>query len=65
MIEINLEQFKQNPDEYIRSVLADGSIIAVDTGRGKMVMMEEDEYNILREALVVLIGLNDKPPPLN
>jgi PHD/YefM family antitoxin component YafN of YafNO toxin-antitoxin module len=56
MNEINLDQFKKNPDEYIRSVLADGNIIAVDTGRGKMVMMEEAEYDALREALMMLIS---------
>jgi PHD/YefM family antitoxin component YafN of YafNO toxin-antitoxin module len=57
MNEINLTQFKRNPDEYIRSVLADGNIIAIDTGKGKMVMMEEDEYTAMRDALVMLISL--------
>jgi PHD/YefM family antitoxin component YafN of YafNO toxin-antitoxin module len=57
MIEISIDQFKADPEKYTRSVIGDGDIISMDTGHGKMVMMEEAEYEMLRQALEMLIAI--------
>jgi len=55
MTEITLEQFTQDQDRHIQSVVGDGNIISVETERGKMVLMEEAEYKIMRQALVAML----------
>lgn len=69
MIDIDIVQFKKNPDKYIQQILLGGEMFAVQTERGKVVMMEEAEYNVMRQALVALISsdgivLRDKETPL-
>lgn len=68
MIDIDIVRFKKDPDKYIQQILLDGEMFAVQTERGKVVMMEEAEYNVMRQALVALISsdgivLRDKETP--
>lgn len=58
MTEITLEQFGAEPERFVLSALSVGDIFAIDTGKGgKAVLMEEAEYNIMREAVVALFAL--------
>ena len=55
MVELDLEQFRKNLDKYIRATVIDGDMFTVKTKHGKFVIMEEPEYEVMREALETLI----------
>lgn len=55
MIQISINQFNNDQDKYISSILGAGDMIAMNTEHGKIVMMEEAEYKILRQALEILL----------
>ena len=52
-----LNDFKNNLDAYITDVVVDGDILHVSTDKGAFVMMEEAEYNILREAMGAILKI--------
>jgi hypothetical protein len=55
MPEISIEQLKNEPEKFIQASIIDGDIIPIDTGKGKTVLMEKSEYEMLRQALEMLI----------
>ncbi|SDN87659.1 hypothetical protein [Acetanaerobacterium elongatum] len=61
MKEVSLDQFKAGTDEIVREILSAGDIYCVDVGKSeKIVIMEEAEYKIMREALGMVITLASK-----
>ena len=56
MIDITLEQFNANIPDTLSDVLFNGDIYRITTGKGNAVIMEEAEYNVLRDALKMLLG---------
>lgn len=57
MKDITIEQFSTNTPDALSAVLFNGDIIRISTDRGNVVLMEEAEYNIMREALELIIKL--------
>ncbi len=55
MKDISIEQFSANLTDVLSSVLYAGDICRISTDKGKVVLMEEAEYNIMREALAFAI----------
>jgi len=51
MIEITLREFSENLNEYSDKVLIAGDAITINKGGKKMVLIEEAEFQILRDAL--------------
>lgn len=61
MKEVSLDQFKASTAEIVLDILSAGDIYCVDAGKsGKIVIMEEAEYNIMREALGIVVTLASK-----
>ena len=58
MIEIDIEQFKKDPDKYVRATVLDGNMFTVKTPYGKFVLLEKPEYDIMRQAFVTVLGSN-------
>lgn len=56
MNEISFEQFKQNAESVMRDAANGDSFTTVQMDNGKVVIISEDEWNILREAFAHLIG---------
>lgn len=58
MNEISLEQFKLNVEGVMRDAANGDSFTTVqmDNGKGKVVIISEDEWNILREGFAHLVG---------
>lgn len=55
MIEITLEQFKASLDDTIKQALEHGDGFCIDTGKGKLVLIEEPEWKILRDGMELLL----------
>lgn len=56
MNEISFEQFKLNVEGVMRDAANGDSFTTVQMDNGKVVIISEDEWNILREAFAHLIG---------
>jgi len=69
MKNIKLEEFKKNIDTVADDILGVGEMYRVDAGSpGALVIMEEPEYEVMRDALKALFALNnhaDKDGNLN
>lgn len=56
MNEISFEQFKQNAESVMRDAANGDSFTTVQMNNGKVVIISEDEWNILREGFAHLVG---------
>lgn len=56
MNEISLEQFKLNVEGIMRDAANGDSFTTVQMDNGKVVIISEDEWNILREGFAHLVG---------
>ena len=56
MNEISLEQFKLNVEGVMRDAANGDSFTTVQMDNGKVVIISEDEWNILREGFAHLVG---------
>lgn len=56
MNEISLEQFKLNAESVMRDAANGDSFTTVQMDNGKVVIISEDEWNILREGFAHLVG---------
>lgn len=56
MNEISFEQFKQNAEGVMRAAANGDSFTTVQMDNGKVVIISEDEWNILREGFAHLVG---------
>ena len=56
MNEISFEQFKQNAESVMRDAANGDRFTAVQMDNGKVVIISEDEWNILREGFAHLVG---------
>ena len=56
MNEISLEQFKLNVEGVMRAAANGDSFTTVQMDNGKVVIISEDEWNILREGFAHLVG---------
>lgn len=56
MNEISFEQFKQNAESVMRDAANGDSFTTVQMDNGKVVIISEDEWNILREGFAHLVG---------
>ena len=57
MNEISLEQFKLNVEGVMRDAANGDSFTTVQMDNGKVVIISEDEWNILREGFAHLVGV--------
>lgn len=55
MIEITVAQFKTDVDKYVSSALTYGDAYRIGAENGNVVLMDETEYDTLREALKMLL----------
>lgn len=56
MNEISFEQFKLNVEGVMRDAANGDSFTTVQMDNGKVVIISEDEWNILREGFAHLVG---------
>lgn len=56
MLSISIGEFRADIDHQMAAVQADGEIVEIDAGHGKVVLMNEDEFKIMRQALIALLG---------
>ncbi|MDR2513869.1 MAG: hypothetical protein LBD02_01520 [Christensenellaceae bacterium] len=57
MKNVSLDEFSAGLPGIVWDVMAAGDIVCVDTGEaGRFVVMEEAEYNVLREAAALVLG---------
>lgn len=56
MNEISFEQFKLNVESVMRDAANGDSFTTVQMDNGKVVIISEDEWNILREGFAHLVG---------
>lgn len=57
MKNVSLDEFSTGLPGIVWDVMAAGDIVCVDTGEaGRFVVMEEAEYNVLREATALVLG---------
>lgn len=55
MKDITLEQFSTNIPDTLSAVLFNGDICRISTDKGNVVLMEEAEYKMMRDAMELLI----------
>lgn len=58
MKDVTIEQFSANIFNTLSDVLFNGDICRITTDKGNAVIMEEAEYNVLRDAMELLIKQN-------
>jgi len=56
MKDISIEQFGASVSDTLASVLCEGDIYRITTDKGNVVIMEEAEYKIMRDALKLAIA---------
>jgi hypothetical protein len=56
MIKISIDQFKDDPEKYVRTAIVVGYMFTIDTGKGKAVLMDEAEYKTIKRALAAALA---------
>lgn len=63
MKDLTFDEFVSQLGDHINGVAIGGDMIRVDCGNaGVFVILDEAEYNIMREALKMMLGASDGPP---
>lgn len=54
--QMTMQEFLNNPDAVIKEAANNGKFAAVNTGEGKAIIISEEEWKIMCEAMQLLIN---------